>query len=164
MEFNSSFSDLLANLLGGVLLTFVFFVVKEKICPLPGIAGRWYYEIHTEVTAYRSYTGMVLRYVAMTWIEGHTIRGTVEKVYENSSTGRREFVGLNRTRGVIEGHIEKNYLSKDKIFIHVIERGHGRESTNFFSLIVQKNGVMTGSFHSMVADQTGTARWQRTSF
>ena len=74
----------------------------------------------------------MLRYVAMVWREGPTIKGTVEKIYEISTTGERAFVGSNRTRGIIEGYIEKNYLSKDKILMHIKENGHGRESTYFF--------------------------------
>ncbi len=132
MEFHSFLSDLTTTLLGGILLALFFFLVKEKICPLPQVSGQWYFEMRTEVTAYRPYEGMVLRYVAMVWREGPTIKGTVEKIYEISTTGERAFVGSNRTRGIIEGYIEKNYLSKDKILMHIKENGHGRESTYFF--------------------------------
>lgn len=164
MEFSSFLSDVISTVVGGVLIALLFFWAKERLLPLPEITGRWHFEMRTEKTAYAPYAGMVLRYVAMLWREGHTIAGTVEKLYENSSTGERSFVGKNRTRGIVNGYVEKNYLAPDRIFLHVIEDGHGRESTNIYDVIVQSDGGMIGSFHSMVADQDGTVKWQRDPF
>ena len=107
---------------------------------------------------------MVLHYIAMVWREGNRIEGTVEKIYENSSTGERNYEEKNRTRGVVEGFIEKKYFSKDRIVLHVVEDGHGRESTNFYDLIVEAGGSMTGTFRSMVANQDGSVIWQREKF
>ena len=39
--------------------------------------------------------------------------------------------------------------------------GHGRESTSFYELLVASDQRMSGGFNSMVADQTGTTKWQR---
>jgi hypothetical protein len=66
MEFNNFFSDLTTTSVGGLLLALFFFFVKEKLCPYPTITGRWYFEMHTDVTSYNPYAGMVLRYIAMT--------------------------------------------------------------------------------------------------
>lgn len=167
MNFNGFASDLIRNvittLIGGSLLAFLFFLAKEKLFALPKVAGRWYFETRTVETAYKPFAGMVLRYVAMIWQEGPVIHGTMEKVYENSSTGEREYVGANRTRGTIEGFIQKYYLSKDRIYIHIVEEG-ARKSTDFFDLVSDSGSKMSGSFQSMAADQTGTVKWQRTPF
>jgi len=164
MDFNSFWPDVAATVLGGMLLALLFFWAKEKLFRLPSITGRWYFEMNTEKTAYNPYKGMVLRYVAMLWREGYRVEGTVEKIYERSSTGERSFVGENRTRGTVSGYIEKNYFGRDRLFLHVIEDGHGRESSNFYELIAFNDSTMSGTFSSMVADQTGTVKWQRTSF
>lgn len=164
MNFDSFLSDLLATLAGGVVLAVIFFWFREKIVPLPKISGRWYLEMRTVTTAYNPYQDMILRYVAMLWREGHRVEGTVEKIYENSSTGQRDFVGANRTRGRVEGYIEKNYFGRDQLFLHVVEDGHGRESTNFYELIADSEDEMSGSFSSMTANQSGTVRWQRNEF
>lgn len=161
MAFTSFLSDLIATVVGGVLLALLFFWAKERLFPVPRITGRWYFEMHTETTAYRPYAGMVLRYMAMLWREGHRVEGTVEKIYENSSTGERSFVGKNRTRGVVHGYIEKNYLGSDRLFLHVVEEGHGRESTTCHNVSVRADGRLLGRFQSMVADQDGTTKWQR---
>ena len=164
MNFDSFWADIVATLVGGVALTFLFFFAREKLFPVPKITGRWYLEMITVNTAYNPYKNMVLRYVLMIWREGNIIKGSAEKKYENSSTGEREFVGDNRTRSVIEGYIEKNYLGKDRVYLHSVENGHGRESTNFYELIVKSDLEMIGVFNSMVANQDGTVVCKRVPF
>jgi hypothetical protein len=164
MNFDSFVSDVIATIVGGAALTFLFFLAKEKLFPLPEIAGRWYFETRTVETAYKPFAGMVLDYVAMIWQEGPVIRGTVEKIYEKSSTGERAYVGENRTRGALEGYVTKFYLSRDRIRIHLVEDGFGRESTVLFDLASDTASTMSGSFQSMAADQTGIVTWQRDPF
>jgi hypothetical protein len=164
MEFDSFLSDILATIIGGIFLTLIFFLVKEKVFPLPDITGRWYLEVTTINTAYNPYKDMVLRYVVIIWREGNSIKGTAEKIYERSSTGERNFDGINRTRSYVEGYIEKIYLGRDRVFLHSIEDGHGRESTNFYDLLVTSDSFLHGVFNSMVANQDGTAIAQRAPF
>ena len=153
-----------STVIGGVLLAILFFLSREIWFPLPNITGKWHVEVHTSKTAYKPYEGMVLRYIAIAWREGSVIKGTVEKVYENSSTGEREYVGENRTRGRIEGYIDKRYFSKDRVSLHIVENGHGRQSTSFYELVVQRNGSMTGTLFAMAAASEGEVTWQRESF
>lgn len=164
MSFESFLSDLLATFAGGVLLAILFFWSREKVFPLPRITGRWYFRMKTHESSYRPYDDMILRYVAMLWREGNRIEGTVEKVYENSSTGMREYVGKDRTRGRVEGYVEKNYFGKDRVILHVVEDGHGRESTNLYELVAESSERLSGEFTSMVADQRGEVLWQRNEF
>lgn len=164
MSFDSFWVDVIATLIGGICLTLLFFVAREKLFPVPEITGRWYIEMVTVNTAYNPFKGMVLRYVVMIWREGNVLKGSAEKIYEDSSTGERDFVGKNRTRATIEGYIEKKYLGKDKIYLHSIENGHGRESTNFYDLLVKSESEMIGAFNSMVANQDGTVMCQREPF
>lgn len=164
MNFETFLSDLLATMIGGVLLAVLFFWSREKVFPLPNLTGRWYFEMRTRQSDYHPYDNMILRYVAILWREGARIEGTVEKYYEISSTGEREYVGQNRTRGRIEGYIEKNYFGKDRVYLHMIEEGHGRQSTNFYEMVVESPLNMAGEFTSMVANQKGDARWQRNAF
>jgi hypothetical protein len=164
MNFDSFLSDTVATVLGGTVLTFLFFIAKEKLFPLPDLAGRWYFETSVLETAYKPFEGMVLRYVAMVWQDGPIVQGTVEKIHEKSSTGEREYEGKNRTRGVLSGHIQKLYFSKDRIRIHLVEDGFGRESTIIFDLSSDNDSAMAGSFQSMVADQRGRVEWQRAPF
>lgn len=164
MNFDTFFSDLVSTVVGGIILALLFFVAKEKLFPLPKLAGRWYFETRTTETTYKPYSGMVLRYVALLWQEGSVVRGSVEKVYESSSAGEKHYVGPARTRGTIDGFVEKYYLSRDRVKLHLVEDGKERTSTVFFELIYGKTSEMIGSFHSMAAEQNGTVRWRRESF
>lgn len=164
MNFDSFIPSIIATVVGGVTLALFFFWAREKLFPFPDIAGRWYFEVRTINTSYKPYSGMVLRYVAMLWREGNRIQGTAEKIYENSSTGEREYVGENRTRGMVDGYLEKNYFAKDRLYLHMVEDGHGRVSTNYYDVIIRSDKEMVGAFNSMVANQDGKVTWQRDMF
>jgi hypothetical protein len=157
-------SRVASTVVGGAILTFLFFLAKEKVFPLPTIRGRWYFETVVAETSYEPFSGMVLRYIAMIWQEGPVIRGTIEKFYERSSTGEREYVGKNRTRGIIEGFVHKYYFSKDELHMHIVEGGEARPSTVFFRLTCDTASELSGEFYSTAADQAGTVRWQRKAF
>lgn len=164
MNFDSFLADIIATLVGGVSLTFLFFLAREKLFPIPNITGKWYLEIKTLNTSYNPYKDMVLRYVIMIWSEGNKIKGSAEKIYEKSSTRECELIGSDRTRASIEGYIERKYLSEDKIYLHTVENGHKRESTNFYELLYKSDLEMIGAFSSMVASQDGTAICKREQF
>jgi hypothetical protein len=160
MSFASFWADLLATVTGGIILAVLFFLAKEILFPLPKLTGRWYLEQTTQTTAYTPYAGMILRYVVMLWREGSRVEGTAEKIYENSSTGERTFSGESRTRATVTGYVEKKYFGKDRIYLHVVEDGHGRESTTFYEITADRACTFHGHFSSMVADQNGTVKWQ----
>ena len=154
-----------STIVGGVVLAILFFFARERCFSLPRLTGRWYVEMRTVKTVYNPYKDMVLRYDAFLWREGSNIKGTIEKVYENSSKGKQAYIGQERTRGEIEGYIDKRYFfSKDQISLHIVEDGHRRQSTHFHDLVVERSGDMTGTFSSMVADSEGEVTWQREPF
>ena len=141
-----------------------FFSLREHLFPIPDVTGTWHIETCMTQTTFNPYKGMTLRYTAMILREGARIKGTAEKVYEHSSTGEREYVGMERTRAVIVGHIENIPMGDDNVSLHVVEDGHGRESTYFYSLALKKDGSMRGHFYSMAANSEGVAVWQRIPF
>ena len=155
--------NLVSAVIGGVVLALLFFLLKEKCFSLPEIAGRWYFEIRTEKTALKRYQDMKLTYVAMLWREGHVVHGTVEKIYEDSSTRKGDYVGADRARGEVRGYIEKKYLGRDRLFLHIVEDG-SRESTYYHELTFRPRRGMDGTFTSTVADQDGSVSWQRDPF
>lgn len=156
--------NVITTVASGLLLALILFFVKERWFGIPNITGKWYFEKTTLISSYTDYEGMILRYVAVIWREGGKLSGTVEKIYENSVTGEREYVGDKRSRGRLEGYYEVRYFSKDKIYIHIEEKGHGRESTSYFELEETENGGFIGFFNSFVANQEGQSTWQRKPF
>ena len=164
MNFDSFFPDILATIIGGIILTFLFFLIKEKLFNLPNISGKWYFQTKTVETKYNPYKNMILGYVAVIWKEGNRVEGTIEKVYENSSTGIRNIDGKNRKRSIFQGSIEKRYFQPSILQLHVNENAEGRESTTYYELKVKSKDNLDGFFNSMIAEQSGTTIWQRTPF
>lgn len=159
---DSLLANVLATVIGGCILTFLLFLIREKFSLLPDINGMWHLKNITENTVYNPYKGMTLGYTAMLWCEGNRVSGTIEKIYENSVNGERAFVGKNRCRGVVDGYIQKSYYAKDKIVLHVVEDGFGRESTYSYELkFHKKSNTLEGKFSTMVADQDGYTTWSR---
>jgi hypothetical protein len=164
MDFSNFLSDVLATILGGATLTLLFFLIKEKYFPIPNLSGKWYFETITTKSAYNPYKNMVLKYEAILLIEGNKVEGTTEKVYEKTIKNQngKEYVGKNRIRGKIKGYIQKNYFTRDKLFIHIIEDGQLRKSTTYYELeVILKEGQLKGIFSSMIAESTGSSIWKR---
>ena len=154
----------LSTIFGGLILAFLFFLAREKIYPLPSVTGRWYVELRFRSTSIERFEGMILRYDAMLWREGNSIKGTAEQVYADAKTGVRKHVGTQRTRSVVEGHADRNIFSTNRVALHIVEDGPEREFTHFHSLIVRGKDRMTGNFSSTAADAEGNVTWQRTPF
>ena len=158
-------SNVASTIMGGLILAFLFFLAHEKLFPLPTITGQWHMEMRFDKSSCKPYDGMVLQYVVVIWREGSNIKGSAEKVYESSSTGKRSYTGTKRTRSVIEGYADKNIFSSDRVLLHIVEDGRARESTHFQELTVGGGGDrMTGLFSSMTADSKGVVTWQREPF
>lgn len=164
MNFEIIASGFVATIAGGLVLALLFFWAREKIFPLPRVMGIWYFEVNTISSAYNPYKGMVLRYTAILWREGNRIQGTIEKTFEDSSTGKRDFVGERRTRGTLEGYLEKKIFSKDRLYLHVVEEGINRKSTSYHDITIISDKIMNGNFSSTVADKYGEVKWQRIRF
>ena len=124
--------EIFVTVISGAVLAIAFFWVREKCFPLPTIEGRWFIETKTARSSYNPFKDMILLYEAMLWREGNVIKGTAEKIFENSEKKQGDFVGEKRTRSQVDGYIEKRYFGADRVCLHFIEKGRLRESTTFF--------------------------------
>lgn len=155
------FASIISTVLGGLLLAFVLYLLKEYFWGLPKLNGNWIFEIVTTGTDFNPYQDMMLRYYVLLIQDGKDIKGTGEKVYEKSSKQEIEFTGKNRSRIEIYGIIKKNYFSKDTIEIHYDETNEVRKSSSIHNLCIQNSNNMNGSFVSTIANQQGRATWIR---
>jgi hypothetical protein len=177
--------DTLAAFLGGLALTAALFWLAEKAYPVSRISGRWYFQTLTEDTARDTFRGMYLKYEAIVWQEGAAIRGTTEKIYEASSTGRRQYEGTNRMRGELSGYSDRFVFSPNRVRLQLTEKGQERTSTAFFDLLCergslckrllssskdgrvvdgQNTNVMRGIFQSMAGSSSGKSVWSRNRY
>ena len=168
--------------LSGLILAFVFFVLKEFVFPTPSIGGFWYFETETEETVYNPYRKMILGYEVALMRKGNDISGSAEKSYEITHNGqRKEYIGDERTHATIEGLIEKRVLSRDRVSIQLLEKGKNRDSSTVFDLKIRRKWPklkivrkfpfiacmklhMEGYFNSTVAKSSGSVTWQRKPF
>jgi hypothetical protein len=74
----------------------------------------------------------------------------------------KSYRGVHRTRSTVDGSVEKRYLSKDVINIHMIEKGETRESTTYFRLRCDAPKKCTGEWASTAADSSGSVTWEKT--
>lgn len=163
MDFNTFFPDIIAGIISGILLTYIFFLLREKVFKPLDIDGSWIYEQTTTSTAYIPYEGMVLRYLVLIARSGNSIYGSAEKIYEKSKNGEMDYDGPQRTLVRITGHIERNYLGKDKISIHIEEAGKLRDSSTIHVLHLEENGTLIGRFASTISNQQGHVKWTKRS-
>jgi hypothetical protein len=160
MNFDSFFSDVCSGLLSGAALAALFFLFREWWHPLPSITGRWYLETHTTSSTYSQFADLRLKYEAMIWQAGPAVSGSMEKIFEHNSKEAFQFDNAKRTHATVEGYIDRFYLRKNRIILHLIEEGRVRDSSCIFVLVLKK-GELVGTFHSTAADSSGTAVWSQ---
>ena len=97
--------------LAAIIIAIVFFWIRERVFGLPDFSGQWFLKSVTNTTVYRPYEKMELQHNLFLRLEGNNIRGASEKIYEDSSYGKRkthlrhilEYTGKHRARASIEG-------------------------------------------------------------
>jgi hypothetical protein len=157
---------LAATVIGGMVLTAIFFVLKEQIFSLPQVHGTWECEQITSETAYGPFKGMTVWYRIVLLQDNEKILGTGEKDRDTGSTGAHEYSGSNRTPIEITGRIQKSITRSDVIHIHWSEDGIKRRSTTFHELRwsgSKAQGRLFGKFSSTAGASKGTASWTRRS-
>ena len=164
--------DVLEAVLAAIIIAGLFFWIRERVLGIPDFSGKWYLRSKTEKSAYRPYENMELQHNLFLGLEGNNIRGASEKVYEDSSYGKRsthtrhvlKYTGKYRARAQIEGSIQKNIFGPDILTLHATEYGESRQSTIYcrfelkkkFNLFSDRKATkFEGDFYSMVADQSG---------
>ncbi|ATZ67846.1 hypothetical protein [Acinetobacter haemolyticus] len=176
-----AFGDVVEAVLAAIIIAVIFFWIRERIFGIPDFSGQWHLKSKTETTAYRPYEKMELQHNLFLRLEGSNIRGASEKIYENSSYGKRkthcrhiiEYTGKHRARASIEGSIQKNIFGPDILTLHATEYGEKRQSTIYCRFELKKKyfffsdrmaTIFDGDFFSMVADQRGTVRLSKIPF
>jgi N-acetylmuramoyl-L-alanine amidase len=157
------FTSVFATVVGGAILSLLFFIVSDFIFRLPSVGGRWVFSTIVNESNLERYKGMQLIYTALLNQEGQKISGTAEKIAEKTNEGTKFYTGKNRVHLEITGYITRKYLSKDQIAIHYIEHGDLRHSSTIHQLKMKKDNSMSGFYDSTVADQSGSVVWTRQS-
>ncbi len=108
IDIKAALANALGTVIGGLLLTVLYFALAQKLLRLPRLSGAWVLESAVSQTKYNPFKGMVLRYKILLLQDGTRLHGTAEKVYEKSDKVR-VFTGVNRTTATIDGTVQKAY-------------------------------------------------------
>lgn len=159
--------DMFRNVASAFVIALLFFLLKEWLLKLPDITGRWYVETYTNETRRDEYKNMKVGYIVVLWRSGNLIKGTREKIYDQvENKEKQDYKTEDITRADLEGSLEQNYFPffKSKLYLHVEEKGKQRETTEFYTIIVDSDKCLKGDFKSTAADQEGTTKWKREKF
>lgn len=158
------YANLASTILGGILLTVIFFLFKEKFFSLPVVAGVWECETIINETGYNPYRGMKVWYKITLLQSGTSVVGMGEKDREVAAKGAYEYSGAQRRTTDISGSITKRFFGSDEIVIFWREDGQKRETATFFRLRVsgcKRKGGLRGTFYTTAAQSRGEAFWKR---
>ena len=158
---NDFFTQTLSNIIGGIVLAVIIYLLGDIIFKISNINGCWYFRTTTNKSTLNSYNKMVLTYKVLIWMAGKNIHGTGEKIKEKTiGNDEINYVGPVRTQIIISGYLTKRYLLKDKIIIHIKEKGTVRDSSSIQTLTFKKNNLI-GKFISTAADSEGDVIWSK---
>lgn len=162
--FQNYWPNLAGTVTGGILLSGIFFLLKEWLFGIPQLVGIWECQSTCEKTAYKPYQGMKLWYRVTLVQSGTDITGYGEKDREDSSTGARRYEGTNRIPVDITGRIEKNIFRPDRISLIWVENSKSRRSSTVFNLSIsgsKNSGGMWGKYSSTISESQGHSSWKR---
>ena len=112
--------------LAAIIIAIVFFWIRERVFGLPDFSGQWFLKSVTNTTVYRPYEKMELQHNLFLRLEGNNIRGASEKIYEDSSYGKRKthLRHILKYKGMVEvrenflldlGKVQKNLISNNNM-------------------------------------------------
>lgn len=158
---------LFSTVVGGVLLTLVFFFLREYVFSMPTVAGVWQCEFIVSETAYNPYKGMKLTHEIVLLQSGDQITGSGEKDREQSALNTHlTYRGKGRTQVKVFGVIEKRVLGSHRVRICWEDEGRIRKSAAFFDLKVsgcKRRGDMVGTGYASAGKCSGYVTWRRVS-
>ena len=150
-----------STIIGGIILTFLFFYLKEFVFTLPIMNGLWTFEATTMSTSYNPYKQMKVTYLVLLIQEGNSLSGTGEKIKEIAGGKEHEYPAEKRIHIEIKGQITKHYLTKDQIIFHITESGLKRKSSTVHSTSLMNKDRLEGAFVSTIATSIGDVIWSK---
>ncbi|MEO1249560.1 MAG: hypothetical protein AAFW76_06940 [Pseudomonadota bacterium] len=155
--------SVVTNFMTGLVLSATALLSSDVFFTLPRLSGFWQFEMTTEETSHAPYQGLKLRYDTALIQQGTDFSGTGEKDAEQlaSADGWTEYGGAGRTRIEVIGYIERKFLSRDRVILHIEEDGTRRQTSAFMELVLSGDGSMTGTFRTTAANSSGSVVWER---
>jgi hypothetical protein len=158
IDIKAALANALGTAIGGLSLTVLYFALGQKLLRPPRLSGTWFLESSISQTKFNPFRGMVLRYKILLLQDGTKLHGTAEKIYEESDKVR-VFTGVNRSTATLDGTVQKAYVGRSTIFLHVVEKGKQRSFSWIMEARCRRFGrhmYLTGRFSGTAGDASGT--------
>ncbi|WP_323639334.1 hypothetical protein [Pectobacterium polonicum] len=166
---SNNLGSLVAGLLVFFIGGFIVFLIKDKLKKPPSLSGVFYLKITTKSSAMKTYEGLSSFFVLTLINESATKAiGKIEKIYDIEKNGfRRSYTGKDRNTGDVLLTIERYYLGRNRINMHISLKGDANGAQRPSSLVVALNSAKlktSGIFATTAADAKGMAIFQNEEF
>ena len=158
-DYNELWVNILGTIIGGLLLTFILFVLNEYVFKKANLSGEWTAIIKINKTSYQPYKDLEIEYKIHLIQKRYELSGSGEKIKDICSNGA-ETIFERKKRVVIDidGYFERKYLAKSKIYLNISEKGRQRESRATYFLTFNGKKKLQGTFISTAADSCGSIK------
>jgi alpha-ketoglutarate-dependent taurine dioxygenase len=148
--------NVLGTIIGGLLLTFLLFILNEFVFRKANLSGDWTATVQILRTTYRPYENLKIEYQIQFLQKGYEISGSGEKIKDINQDGTETtFEREKRVIIDVEGYYERKYLGKSKLFLNITEVGRKRESRASYQLTIKGKKQLKGTFSWTAADARG---------
>ena len=154
-------TETIGTLLGGIILSLIFFIFSDFVHKPPNISGQWYFVNNTIDTSYSKFKNLNVYYKVMLIQQDSKISGYGEKIQDELNGKTIEYAGKNKIPIKISGYLKHNFISKDTLMLNISEEGSIRKSSTFIDLIRFSDDEMQGEFASTIADSSGSVLFRR---
>ncbi len=162
---NDVIISIIGTVLGGLLLSFIYFLLYEFLYRIPDFNGKWEFIEMTKNSTYNPYKDMEVKYLAILWNEGRNVYGSGERISEQEyGKSNKVYEAKERVNIEIQGHIKKRYFWHDEVIIHYIEEGKNRKTSTIHKLYVQSSTTINGSFFKTAANASGNSSWKKKEY
>ena len=157
------------SITAALLVAFALFLIKELSNRGSQYSGKYHIKTITNTSIEPRHHNLEMFFTFIICSDGYEISGTCEKTGEKNADGEEIiYRGKNRKRGIVTGHIERNYIFNSVMHLHITEKGKDREFSTYMSIKFKRiswpNSLFKGVFSSTAADSQGEIFCQRSSF
>ena len=155
-------TDSSSALLGASFFTFLLFALNEWIIPKKNVSGEWVVYETVEDSTRIDLKGYILKYKFHLLQKGYEIEGSGEKISETPPNEKEFFYDADkRVTVTFSGYMERKFLTKSKIYFHIVEIGRKREFRTSFVVEIKDSNILFGRLISTAANSKGVVKFQK---
>lgn len=159
---NDLLINVLGTIIGGLLFTFLLFLLNEYVFIKKNLTGEWKVIVKIEKSTELKYENLKIEFKFHLIQKGNEISGSGEKIKDVLVDGSQVlFTPDKRVNVEIDGFFERKFFGKSKIYLNIKEEGRIRKSRTTYSLKLTEKNKIEGVFISSSADSSGIVLMQK---